>query len=1210
MFERLQASLNRMTELLQFPQLEPDPTRMDWSLLQDDLDEVYRLASQELVGSCDALLQEVDAHDETMERARAAVADSLGDAAALLLAAGRRDAGEEVLGEAVRLAEGLGVAELLREGQANPRTYVRAIRAFWLLQQGNVDGARAVADTVRDAGPATTALMQRIVDAPAPISSAPSLGTINGIGFRVHGDRDRWDDGSYVATRFFSFLYIPLVPMDAYRIADAEDGQVYFLGKAPLGPIAKWWRRLAVVALVAAGITGLVANHVNSDSYRLGEALAAAQESEEAAGPGEQEAVLAQYEAILHEFPDGDPDQLAVVVEAFVRLSAAAVESPLTVDRLGDVDLVVKRWRAIPQTALGSGSATPMAAQLEAWAAELGDDTGPALRGQLRLLELAAEFAPEEERAVVVARQIEIRRGLAAQLRDEWPLESFRQYVTLGEDADAIAAAAEILESLPDAPSVWLEIEPSVRAWLTSAQGQHSELEARVSKTINNARSYVEDPTRAAMLRDREPTALATALASEPGDHEIAVAVADLKAAAGDMEGAVQTLTSLGKPGLLSSEALVALAGIYANGSREQDAITLLDTMLSSRLPTFEIARREYVSRLRAFEDEMIAKAQSGRLPADVERKLDGAPSSKQQEIFGQWLSEQIALNPALARMEERYTALAGIVPIAIQLGTVRLRLAQSKEGAERQALLDGAERAFLAIATEGEGLASYHQGLGQVYYRLGKVAEAEHEFETLLMNADGASKLMVSQTYRDLGMTDEARALAQEVYDGEDKEASMNAVIQLSLLAETMDDRAMWLRRGDPTRPFIRLGLAEVEADEAFNRGELEAADAAYASVAKQWLENRSDSAAFNNAAVATQSRFTCTGDVERLVEAEALIEKSRRLMPNSALLVGNLAGAVQTRRDAEFLAQWVGLGSLRTGGGGAGALVDALLGGPTAAELLPKYVRGAAVGKARQLWEQYRALAPAADSVRSVEVSELTRTRDVEGLRRVVAELEAEGEPEAVPYEPFDDEDRGKAITDTEQAVATSRAARTAVERRAKRPTLGAVWALEALTLNRLGLLRGDVAPLREAVAAQENAGAAWDRLGVRTLAAMLIDLAVFEAAAGNDALVAELEEHFQNESTSVVLLWILEQRAELAAAIQTRPETQRAATLLMGASDDEVASFAWLVGRAAGHAELTTRARARTALPLYKLGLRASALIDRTEGVRRLSAAVEAL
>jgi len=73
-----------------------------------------------------------------------------------------------------------------------------------------------------------------------PISSAPSLHTINGIGTTMYGSTDHDPaSGSYLSTYYFVFFAIPIFPISRYRVIPTGSGY-RFLGKAPLRTLDKW----------------------------------------------------------------------------------------------------------------------------------------------------------------------------------------------------------------------------------------------------------------------------------------------------------------------------------------------------------------------------------------------------------------------------------------------------------------------------------------------------------------------------------------------------------------------------------------------------------------------------------------------------------------------------------------------------------------------------------------------------------------------------------------------------------------------------------------------------------------------------------------------------------------------------------------------------------------------------------------------------------
>ncbi|OWK46845.1 tetratricopeptide repeat protein [Fimbriiglobus ruber] len=123
-----------------------------------------------------------------------------------------------------------------------------------------------------------------------PIQSAPGLSSINGIGTTIVGQRDHdAETGTYVKTHCFCVLFVPLIALGAYRVADAERGW-YFIGRVPLSKFARRWNlALLLICIAAAGGIGWTV-HTNSPEYQAGrkideaDRLAAAGQHGKAAG--------------------------------------------------------------------------------------------------------------------------------------------------------------------------------------------------------------------------------------------------------------------------------------------------------------------------------------------------------------------------------------------------------------------------------------------------------------------------------------------------------------------------------------------------------------------------------------------------------------------------------------------------------------------------------------------------------------------------------------------------------------------------------------------------------------------------------------------------------------------------------------------------------------------------------------------------------------
>jgi hypothetical protein len=91
----------------------------------------------------------------------------------------------------------------------------------------------------------------------------PILFTFLGIGAKFYGEQD-YDPGtrSYVTFHWFTFLFVPVLPLGAYRVTDADVQSYYIHGKAPLTTIlrrARWAIAASVIvlALTAMAVRGM-----------------------------------------------------------------------------------------------------------------------------------------------------------------------------------------------------------------------------------------------------------------------------------------------------------------------------------------------------------------------------------------------------------------------------------------------------------------------------------------------------------------------------------------------------------------------------------------------------------------------------------------------------------------------------------------------------------------------------------------------------------------------------------------------------------------------------------------------------------------------------------------------------------------------------------------------------------------------------------------
>jgi len=97
-----------------------------------------------------------------------------------------------------------------------------------------------------------------------PISGAPWLFTLNGIGFTLYGHSDfDAETQSFIAIYYFTVLFIPIFPIARYRVINEKGNSYRFLGKLPLRSFDRLHLGLAVIAIIGAIVAG------NSDALNL-----------------------------------------------------------------------------------------------------------------------------------------------------------------------------------------------------------------------------------------------------------------------------------------------------------------------------------------------------------------------------------------------------------------------------------------------------------------------------------------------------------------------------------------------------------------------------------------------------------------------------------------------------------------------------------------------------------------------------------------------------------------------------------------------------------------------------------------------------------------------------------------------------------------------------------------------------------------------------
>jgi tetratricopeptide (TPR) repeat protein len=183
-----------------------------------------------------------------------------------------------------------------------------------------------------------------------PVKKPPPLTTINGIGLSLYGKRDFDDEtGTYIKTHCFCLIFVPLLALGAYRVAEADKGW-YFIGREKLSTLAKGWN-VAVLSLtlLGGGFLGQKA-YTDSPTFHAGQQLARAADQLEAGnaleaartysrvatGAARTDEGRAGLQQALGQCLDSEsPETLQAAYELMGRLPAHLRNPPLIPDAFG-----------------------------------------------------------------------------------------------------------------------------------------------------------------------------------------------------------------------------------------------------------------------------------------------------------------------------------------------------------------------------------------------------------------------------------------------------------------------------------------------------------------------------------------------------------------------------------------------------------------------------------------------------------------------------------------------------------------------------------------------------------------------------------------------------------------------------------------------------------------------------------------------------------
>ncbi len=1147
--EAATAAFEEIRELLNHPELAPDPERADWRERSVQLDEV--------VAGMHTLLQRLEpvmaqSEEEAAQWGSAAVGVAW-RAAGLLHAGGRGTQAREVLTKCEPLPCDDEDRALLAAGRSEIVTLTRLAKVYWLWANDRIPEAQTLARSFKEQP--FSILAQRVLEIPDAIKAAPTMFTWNGCGLSIYGSRDAWADGSFVTTRYVTLVFLPIIPVDAYRVFDCGGGSYSFVGKVPLKSAWRVWQ-IAVAALVVVGGLGWgVSEYLSSPSRQIAVALSALQKND-AKDPAAREELIRSYQDVIGEW-EGKVNHVALqpAAEAVARLALEGVPDPFGPAHVDAGIAALADVAALPEDLREGVVSKRVVARVEAWLQGLGSGSESNAVLALRLAAAAPDAMGAADAKTYLDKKEALELAFADRMSKEFPAAALRITAGLLQRPEALAKTSALFETIADEPSLLLELEPEIKSFAAVAQG--SATARKLEQALADAKSLTETEERKALLAEPEEKALREASAQAPKDQGLAVALAELLIGQGEAAKAKEVLRPLGTPGRMVLSAQLALVRAHIELEEDSAAEGMLTRMLAVRLPAYEAAASAYSRLIRVRRDQYFDDVNSDNISEALKRRLEAVPEADRLGSFNEWISEQLEADPVVTEARERFTRMSDVVPVAIMLGTVNLRRASNATGSERQDLLAAAERAFLAIQGAGAGYASYHLGLGQVYHRLGKTEDGERELGALLEKNDPDLSLDVARAYRELGMESRTREVCKQVFDAGDESTKQKAAILLSLIARTRAERVEWLRRADQKDDFVRTGLLSAEGDALLAQGKLEEADAKFAVTVAGYEKNATlIGSAANNAALALGSRYECTGDRRHIDRAVVLMERARGLAPDNAVMQINTAGLLEHRGLVKVLSGFVDERATRLDTYDAQSVTDAMLGGPLRERVLAALKASPDIRRAMDVRRQVEVLSPGAAHAYLGQSDWFERLEDRPALLalrdRLAAVKSIDAEASLAERKRFvagelDAERKETLLGSLERAKLLQAPSNTGGDKK----SLAALRFLEAGTRRGLSTLAKASEAEEHArleVEALRHADELWPELGARRLLVpALLRVALLRTQAKSPALLPDLHVQLRElDAESVFVKLCREQSTSALAALAAEPQLAEVLTL----------------------------------------------------------------
>ena len=462
--------------------------------------------------------------------------------------------------------------------------------------------------------------------------------------------------------------------------------------------------------------------------------------------------------------------------------------------------------------------------------------------------------------------------------------------------------------------------------------------------------------------------ALLAALKRDPRDLTLASRAALLYEEREQPERCLEVLAPLEEALRTDAGEGARILGNLLVGQSPARGIALWGPYVARHLPGAEQAEQEFDAAVKHASSQALERLDRGKGPPAFYSAYKAAQGdAAKQQLVRDHVNEAIREDPRVKEAGERLSEANRVVPVALELGILRLERAQALTGEERQQALTEIEELFLSIQATAGRTTAFKLNLAKVRYWLGKPEEGRTLLDGVLEEGERAPQLLleVAHTLRLVGDLSAARELAKECYEatkeaeGEQEQLRFGAASLCSILATNLDDKLTWLERNDPQDTAAQAALAMGKGQQAAHQSKRAEAARWLKQAVARYAELPESAAVLNNSAIALYGLWEVTGEQEHLDRYVERILAAEQRQPRDTVLLDNAAGALSTQAVMRQLKGQLDVAGARASPGG-GLLRYLARDGEALGKLREAYLSDPSLLEARKRLQRLLLLAP----------------------------------------------------------------------------------------------------------------------------------------------------------------------------------------------------------------------------------------------------------